>query len=68
MPTKGYSEKTAELIDSETRKILSDAYQKAETLLTENKDKMEQLANFLLEHEKIDASGFAKLMDSKEKE
>lgn len=68
MPTKDYSEKTAELIDSETRKILSAAYQKAETLLKENKDKMEQLASFLLDHEKIDGSGFEKLMASKEKE
>ncbi len=68
MPGKEYSEKTAELIDSETRKILSAAYQKAENLLKENKNKMEQLASFLLEHEKIDASGFEQLMASKEKE
>lgn len=67
MPSKEYSEKTAELIDSETRKILSAAYQKAENLLKENKDKMEQLANFLLDHEKIDGSGFEQLMTSKEK-
>ncbi len=51
--TKPYSEKTAELIDQEVSKIVESAYQRAKNLLTENKDKLEKLANLLLEKEVI---------------
>jgi len=51
--TKPYSEKTAELIDEEVKKIIDLAYQKAIEILTENKDKLTQLADKLLEEEVI---------------
>ena len=50
---KPYSEKTAETIDQEVRKIVEAAYERAKTLLGENRDKLEQLATLLLEREVI---------------
>ncbi len=51
--TKPYSEKTAELIDSEISVMIEEQYQRAINLLTENKDKLTLLANMLLEKEVI---------------
>ncbi len=51
--TKPFSEKTAEKIDAEIRKLVESAYQKAKEILTENKEKLEELANILLEREVI---------------
>jgi AFG3 family protein len=50
---KPYSEKTAEIIDTEVKAILDSAYQRAKTILIENKDKLTMLANLLLEKEVI---------------
>ncbi|WP_417854496.1 ATP-dependent zinc metalloprotease FtsH [Xanthomarina gelatinilytica] len=51
--TKPYSEKTAELIDQEISNIIEKQYQRAVKLLVENKDKLTQLAEVLLEKEVI---------------
>ncbi len=51
--SKPYSEKTAELIDSEISLIIETQYQRAVALLEENKDKLTELANVLLEKEVI---------------
>src|SRR5699024_813598 len=51
--TKPYSEKTAELIDSEISKIIETQYQRAIALLDKHKDKLTQLAEILLEREVI---------------
>ncbi len=53
---KDYSEKTAIDIDEETKKIVIDAYNRAKTLLTENKDLLDALAQKLLEKETLDAA------------
>jgi cell division protease FtsH len=50
---KPYSEKTAETIDQEVRKIVEEAYERAKKILGENRDKLEQLANLLLDREVI---------------
>ena len=50
---KPYSEKTAETIDQEVRKIVESAYERAKTLLGENREKLEKLADLLLEREVI---------------
>jgi ATP-dependent metalloprotease FtsH len=50
---KPYSEKTSELIDAEVKQILDSAYQRAVTILRENRDKLEALATLLLEKEVI---------------
>ena len=51
--TKPYSEKTAELIDKEISNLIEAQYQRAINLLEENKDKLTQLAEILLDKEVI---------------
>ncbi len=48
---KPYSEKTAEMIDNEVRKIIDNAYQRTRNLLIEKREQLEQLAQKLLEKE-----------------
>ena len=50
---KPYSEHTAKTIDEEISKLIENQYQRAIRILTENKDKLEALANKLLEKEVI---------------
>jgi len=50
---KPYSEKTAEIIDNEIKLIIEASYQKAKTLILENKEKMIILAERLLQKEVI---------------
>ena len=49
-----YSEETSRAIDAEVSAIIGEAYEKAEKLLAENRDKVEKLAAKLLEVETID--------------
>jgi len=51
--SKPYSEETAKLIDKEISGLIEGQYQRAITLLTENKDKLTQLADLLCEKEVI---------------
>lgn len=51
--TKPYSEKTAELIDKEISNLVEEQYQRAVVILQENKDKLTELADVLLEKEVI---------------
>ena len=51
--SKPYSEQTAELIDQEISSIIETQYQRAIKLLEENKDKLTELAEVLLEKEVI---------------
>jgi cell division protease FtsH len=51
--TKPYSEERARLIDEEVSKMIEIQYQRAIKILTENKDKLIQLAEKLLEKEVI---------------
>jgi cell division protease FtsH len=48
---KPYSESTAQLIDEEVRKLIDEAYKAAVTLLQNNRDKLDALANHLLQKE-----------------
>lgn len=50
---KPYSEETATKIDAEIKSIIEDQYERAIRILTENKDKLDALANKLLEKEVI---------------
>ncbi len=52
---KDYSEKTAEDIDIEVKRITEQAYKDAKQLIMENKDKLERIANALLKYETLDA-------------
>src|SRR5690606_33654534 len=51
--SKPYSEETAKMIDKEISGLIEGQYQRAITLLTENKDKLIQLADLLCEKEVI---------------
>jgi cell division protease FtsH len=50
---KPYSEKTAEVIDREVKKIIDSAYDKAKEIILNNREKVELLAQQLLEKEVI---------------
>ncbi|MCT4624595.1 MAG: ATP-dependent zinc metalloprotease FtsH [Schleiferiaceae bacterium] len=50
---KPYSEKTAEVIDKEIHEIIEKQYQRALDILRENKNKLEELAEYLLDKEVI---------------
>jgi len=52
---KDYSEKTAETIDSEVKRIADEAYKSARELIEANKDRLEQIAKALLKYETLDA-------------
>ncbi len=51
--SKPYSEKTAELIDKEISTIIEEQYQRAIKILEDNKDKLNELAEVLLDKEVI---------------
>jgi ATP-dependent metalloprotease FtsH len=51
--TKPYSEETARIIDEEVSAVIERAYTRAKELLRENKDKLEALAQSLLDKEVI---------------
>ena len=59
---KEYSETTATAIDEAVKAQLKTAYDRCEAILTEHRDQLDRLAEYLLEHEKIDAEGFNALM------
>lgn len=53
--TKDYSEQTAIEIDAEVRRIVTDAYERAKSLLQENMDILHKMSEVLLEREVLDA-------------
>ena len=55
---KEYSEETAAVIDEETKRIVDTGYNKAKQILSDNIDKLHQVAGVLLEKEKIEADEF----------
>lgn len=57
-----YSQKTAEKIDDEVRRLTSECYAKVSTLLKDNRDKLELLAQELLEKETMYAADIYKLL------
>ncbi len=48
-----YSEETAKLIDSEIRRIVSEAFEKARQIVRENRDLLDAIANELLQKETL---------------
>jgi cell division protease FtsH len=52
---RDYSEATAIKIDGEARRIVTDQYQRAKTLITQNRDLLERIAQALLVYEVIDS-------------
>lgn len=56
-----YSEKTAEEIDKQVRELVESAYNTSKKILLDNKEKLETLANILLEREVIFAEDLEKI-------
>ena len=48
-----YSDKTAELIDAEVKRILDEAYEQAKRMILDNREKVEAIADALLAHETV---------------
>ncbi|MFL3665235.1 MAG: ATP-dependent zinc metalloprotease FtsH [Verrucomicrobiota bacterium] len=51
---KTYSEQTSQQIDAEVRRLIDEGYQLAKKLIKDNRDKLDLIANALLEHETLD--------------
>jgi len=52
--SKDYSEKTAQEIDNEVKRIIDEAYRRAKEIIDSNRDKLELIANCLLEYETLE--------------
>jgi cell division protease FtsH len=50
-----YSEKTAQDIDAEVKRIMDEAYKGAKQVIADNRDKIERIAQALLKYETLDA-------------
>lgn len=57
-----YSEEVAAKIDKEIRKFIDEAYQKTESLLNENMDKLHLIADALIERETLEGEEIDQLM------
>lgn len=60
---RNYSEEVASKIDSEIHRIINDAYERAQTLLKENIEKLHFIAKYLVENEVMDAEQFKAIME-----
>ncbi len=59
-----YSPETAALIDREIKRLLDEGYATAQRVLTENREKLDFVAEYLLRHEVMDGEQFAAAMDT----
>lgn len=63
---RNYSENIAAVIDEEVERIISEAYKRTETILTEHIDQLHIVAEALIKLEKIDKEQFESLMTTGE--
>lgn len=63
---KNMSDDTARAIDAEIKSIIDSNYERAETILTENRDILEAMKDCLMKYETIDAKQIDDLMERKE--
>ncbi|MGG7143994.1 ATP-dependent zinc metalloprotease FtsH [Clostridium nigeriense] len=61
---RNFSEEVGAEIDREVKKFIDEAYERAETLLSQNIDKLHAVAAALLEKEKIDGEEFARIFNA----
>jgi cell division protease FtsH len=64
MRTKDYSEQTAQEIDGEVKRIIEEANNTAKQLITANRDKLEIIANALLEYETLEGGQVEEILRS----
>ena len=63
-----YSDEVASDIDAEIRLFIDNAYDRAEKILTEHRDRLEAVAAVLLEKEKVSGEEFERIMKEKQEE
>jgi cell division protease FtsH len=64
-PSKAMSDETALAIDREVRSIIDECYDKAHQLLEDNRDKLDVMADALMQYETIDAEQINDIMEGK---
>ncbi len=63
---RGYSEDTAQKIDSEVKRLIDTAYQTATELINANREKLNTIAAGLLEYETLDRVHIDQIMEDGE--
>jgi cell division protease FtsH len=63
---RDYSEAVAQDIDEEVRKLIGEAYERAEGVLTEHRDRLVAVATRLIEVETLDSDEFEAIMNGSE--
>jgi cell division protease FtsH len=61
---RNYSEKTAEEIDQEVRRIADELYGRAKSVLTTRRSELERIAQELIQKETLDNQQLSRLLDS----
>ena len=60
--TKPYSEQTAGQIDAQVQKIMREAYQRCEHILSDHAERLDKIAGFLMENENMSRAQFEAVM------
>ena len=60
---RDYSDETAAIIDREVKRIIDEAYANAKRILSENRERLDFIAEFLVKHEMMDDVQFKAYMD-----
>ncbi len=63
--TRDYSEEIAAKIDNEINALIEKGYEETRCILTESMDKLHEVAQYLIENEKLEGSDFLCLMEGK---
>ena len=63
---RDFSEETAQKIDEEVRRFVDEGYKSAVDILSNNRDKLERIAQALLEREVLDSAEMQLIMEGKE--
>jgi cell division protease FtsH len=61
---RNYSDKIAETIDEEIKGLIDNAYKTARKVVTTNKDRLSQIARYLVSNETIEGDDFIDLFNS----
>lgn len=60
---KDYSDETASKIDAEIHRIVTEGYEKCEKILKDNMQKLHEVSEYLIKHEKMSGADFAAMME-----
>ena len=61
--TQNYSDETASAIDAEVKRIVNEAYAQAKEILSQNMDKLDFVAGFLMKNEVMEEEQFQRAME-----